>query len=260
MNSSESHIWVTIVARIKVSTKESTEMKALIVQHDHVSPTGPVGRRLEHHGFEITEFLVVPEASFHEPNVEVAFPNPDDFDLVVFLGAPWGAWDDVCIGNWLTPELDLCRSLVTAGRPVLGICFGGQLMARAMGGSVAPGDHPEIGWTTIWSDDQSLVGNGPWFQFHYDRWQLPPGATEIARNPVASQAFVINNSLAVQFHPELDGAALVAWIDEGGRPLVLKDNQDPDVMLAQTWAEDRAGEERAYALIDAFLTRVAKLV
>lgn len=260
MNSSESHIWVTIVARINASTKESTEMKALIVQHDHVSPTGPVGRRLEHHGFEITEFLVVPESSFHEPNVEVAFPNPDDFDLVVFLGAPWGAWDDVCIGNWLTPELDLCRSLVTAGRPVLGICFGGQLMARAMGGSVAPGDHPEIGWTTIWSDDQSLVGNGPWFQFHYDRWQLPPGATEIARNPVASQAFVINNSLAVQFHPELDGAALVAWIDEGGRPLVLKDNQDPDVMLAQTWAEDKAGEERAYALIDAFLTRVAKLV
>lgn len=234
-------------------------MKALIIQHDHVSPTGPVGRRLEHHGFEITEFLVVPESSFHEPNVNVTFPNPDDFDLVVFLGAPWGAWDDACIGNWLTPELDLCRSLVSAGRPVLGICFGGQLMARAMGGSVAPGNHPEIGWTYIWSDDQTLVGNGPWFQFHYDRWQVPPGATEIARNPVASQAFVINNSLAVQFHPELDGAALVAWIDEGGRPLVLKDNQDPDVMLAQTWAEDQAGEERAYALVDAFLTRVAKL-
>ena len=50
-------------------------MKALVVQHDHVSPTGPVGRRLEHHGFEITEFLVVPETSFHEPNVNVSFPE-----------------------------------------------------------------------------------------------------------------------------------------------------------------------------------------
>ena len=65
-------------------------MKALVVQHDHVSPTGPVGRRLEHHGFEITEFLVVPETSFREPNVAVEFPDPLEFDLVVFLGAPGG--------------------------------------------------------------------------------------------------------------------------------------------------------------------------
>jgi GMP synthase-like glutamine amidotransferase len=235
-------------------------MKALIIQHDHVSPYGPVGRRLEHHGFEITEHLVVPEADFHEPNVVTEFPDPDLFDLVVFLGAPWGAWDDACIGNWLTPELEMCKKLVSENRPVLGICFGGQLMARAMGGSVAPGQHPEIGWTNIWSDDQTLVSNGPWFQFHYDRWQVPPGAVEIARNPVSSQAFTINRSLAVQFHPELDSFALKGWLDEGGVPLVLKDNQDPDVMLAQTKAEDKAGEARTYALVDAFLNRVAKLV
>ena len=235
-------------------------MKALIIQHDHVSPTGPVGRRLEHHGFEITEFLVVPEESFMTPNVNVDFPNPLDFDLVVFLGAPWGAWDDGCIGNWLQPELEMCRELVSAGRPVLGICFGGQLMARAMGGSVAPGQHPEIGWTAIWSDDESLVGNGPWFHFHYDRWQVPPGAKEIARNPVSSQAFTIERALAVQFHPELDSAALDGWLREGGRAQVLEDHQDPDIMLAQTRAYDASGEQRTYDLIDAFLTRVARLV
>ena len=235
-------------------------MKALIIQHDHVSPTGPVGRRLEHHGFEITEFLVVPEESFMTPNVIVDFPNPLDFDLVVFLGAPWGAWDDGCIGNWLQPELEMCRELVSAGRPVLGICFGGQLMARAMGGSVAPGQHPEIGWTAIWSDDESLVGNGPWFHFHYDRWQVPPGAKEIARNPVSSQAFTIERALAVQFHPELDSAALDGWLREGGRAQVLEDHQDPDIMLAQTRAYDASGEQRTYDLIDAFLTRVARLV
>ena len=235
-------------------------MKALVIQHDHVSPTGPLGRRLEHHGFEITEFLVVPEESFKDPNVNVEFPNTDDFDLVVFLGAPWGAWDDKCIGNWLTPEIELCRDLVTANQPVLGICFGGQLMARALGGTVAPGQHPEIGWTYIWSDDQSLVGNGPWFQFHYDRFTVPPGAVEIARNPVAPQAFTINRSLGVQFHPELDSAALKGWLDEGGWPSVAKDNQDGDIMLAQTIAEDKAGEARTYALVDAYLSRVAGLI
>ena len=235
-------------------------MKALVIQHDHVSPTGPVGRRLEHHGFDITEFLVVPKESFTEPNVTVNFPDPDNFDLVVFLGAPWGAWDDGCIGNWLTPELELMKKLVTEDKPVLGICFGGQLMARALGGTVAPGQHPEIGWTYIHSDEPELVGNGPWFQFHYDRFTVPPGAKEIARNPVAPQAFTIKKSLGVQFHPELDSAALKGWLDEGGTSQVIKDNQDPEVMLAQTKAEDAAGQARTYELIDAFLTKVAKLV
>lgn len=115
-------------------------------------------------------------------------------------------------------------------------------------------------WTFIHSDDPELVGNGPWFQFHYDRFTVPPGAKEIARNPVAPQAFTINKSLGVQFHPELDSAALKGWLDEGGTPQVIKDNQDPEVMLAQTRAEDAAGEKRTYELIDAFLTRVAKLV
>lgn len=235
-------------------------MKALIVQHDHVSPTGPVGRRLEHHGFEITEFLVVPEEEFYQPNVSVDFPDTADFDLVVFLGAPWGAWDDACIGNWLGQELELCRSLVVSGKPVLGICFGGQLMARALGGSVAPGQHPEIGWTYIWSEDKSIVSNGPWFQFHYDRWTVPPGGREIARNPAASQAFTVANSLAVQFHPELDSAALVGWLELDGAGLVSKDHQDPEIMLKQTIAEDEAGEARTNELIDNFLTKVAKLV
>ena len=235
-------------------------MKALVVQHDHLSPTGPVGRRLEHHGFEITEFLVVPEQNFYEPNVEVEFPDEREYDLVVYLGAPWGAWDDACIGRWLEPELEMCRTRVEAGRPVLGICFGGQLMARAMGGSVARGDHPEIGWKSIWSDDESLVGNGPWFQFHYDEFTVPPGAVEIARNPITSQAFTIECSLGLQFHPELDSEALDGWLETDGRELVIADGQDPDVMMAQTKAYDAAGEKRTYDLIDAFLTRVAKLV
>lgn len=235
-------------------------MRALIIQHDHGSPTGPVGRRLEHHGFAVTEFLVVPKESFDNPNVAVVFPDINDFDLIVPLGAPWGAWDDACIGNWLTPELELIRQAVTSNKPVLGICFGGQLVARAMGGSVARGAHPEIGWTTIFSDDEELVGNGPWFEFHYDNWQVPPGAREIARNPAASQAFVMNKTLALQFHPELEAVSLQGWLDMGGAAKVVEDGQDPDVMMAQTLAEDPAAEARTNALVDAFLTRVAGLI
>ncbi len=235
-------------------------MRVLFVQHDHVSPLGPVGERFAQHGFEIDTHLVVPESDFSAPNVATDFPDARDYDVLVPLGAPWGAWDDACIGNWLIPEIDWLREAVSGGMPVLGICFGGQLVARAMGGSVAPAPRAEIGWTSIWTDRPDLVGEGPWFQFHYDRWTVPPGAVELARTPAASQAFSIERTLAVQFHPELDAAGLQGWLDWGGASKVREDGLDPDVMMAQTVATADAARDRTYALVDAFLTDVAGLL
>jgi GMP synthase-like glutamine amidotransferase len=235
-------------------------MKALFIQHDHVSPVGPVGERLEMHGFEVETFEVVTESNYRNPNITVDFPDVNNYDLLIPLGAPWGAWDDACIGNWLSPELTWIASAVKSGKPVLGICFGGQLLARALGGSVAKGPKPELGWTYVFSDEPDLVGNGPWFQFHYDRWTLPPGAREIARTPAASQAFVYNKALALQFHPELNLGTLEQWMIWDGRDEVTEDGQDPDVMLAQTRAEDPAARLRTFELVDNYLSKVAGLI
>ena len=125
---------------------------------------------------------------------------------------------------------------------------------------MAPGPKGEIGWTNIWSEKQDLVSNGPWFQFHYDRWQLPPGAIEIARNPIASQAFIYGKSLAVQFHPELNAAVLKGWLDWGGLRSVGEDGQDAQIMMDQTIAEDEASKQRTFDLVDAYLKDVAKLI
>lgn len=235
-------------------------MKALFIQHDHVSPLGPVGERLRQHGFEIEARVVVPEAKYRDPNVKFDFPNSSDYDLIIPLGAPWGAWDDGCIGNWLVPELDWIRDAIDKEIPVLGICFGGQLMARALGGSVARGPRPELGWHYVHSLEPKLISKGPWFQFHYDRWQLPPGAQELATSPVASQAFRYKKSLALQFHPELDLEVLEGWLIWDGREELLADGQNPDVVLSQTIAESQASTMRAYELVDNFLIEIAGLL
>ena len=58
-------------------------MRALFVQQDHVSPTGPVGDRFRHHGYEVVELLVVPPERFASPDVTVEFPDPRDYDVIV---------------------------------------------------------------------------------------------------------------------------------------------------------------------------------
>jgi GMP synthase-like glutamine amidotransferase len=232
-------------------------VRALFLQHDHVSPPGPVAERFAHRGYAVVEQVVVAPENFHSPNQPFDFPDPREFDALVVMGAPWGAWDDETIGNWLLPEIEWLREADDLGVPVFGICFGGQLLARAHGGSVARAPRPEIGWTSIWTQEPELVGPGPWFEWHYDRWQVPPEARELARNSMASQAFVLRRNLGVQFHPELTAAGLQGWLENGGRAGVVADGQDPAILYQHTLAEGEDAARRAHDLVDAFLDRVA---
>lgn len=234
-------------------------MKALILAHDHMSPAGPVQDRFAYHGFDIDYRVVVPEESFTTPNVHFDYPEPTPFDVIVTLGAPWGAWDDDTIGNWLLPEIEWVKGIVTSGQPMLGICFGGQVMARALGGSVARAPKNEIGWHEVWSDRDEIIATGRWFQFHYDRFTVPPGAIEIARNPAAPQAFTTHHSLGVQFHPELVTDTLIGWLEWGGWRSLDKDGQDGEVMVNQTRAYEEDAIWRSSALVDGFLRHVAKM-
>lgn len=232
-------------------------MRVLFLQHDHLSPPGPVGDAFTDRGFDVMESLVVDEAHYYEPNQPFVFPDPTDYDVLVPMGSPWGAWEDGRIGAWLLPELQWLQEADSVGVPVLGLCFGGQILARAHGGSVQRAPDCEIGWTSIWTDEPTLVESGPWFEFHYDRWSLPPGAREVARTPRASQAFVLRRNLALQFHPEVTADALAGWYVTDGRNLVAKDGQDPDLLLAFTQAEEQRAADRARRLVNNFLDQVA---
>src|SRR6185503_12006299 len=164
-------------------------MRVLFVQQDHVSPVGPIGDAFADRGYDVEAFLVVPPDRFDAPDVEVSFPDPSGYDAIVPMGAPWSVYDQEAIGTWVPAELDMLRRSDEIGVPVLGICFGGQALAAALGGRVDRADEPEFGWRRIESADGSLVEPGPWFQWHYDRWWSPPGAVEVARTDVAPQAF-----------------------------------------------------------------------
>ncbi len=233
-------------------------MKALFIEHDHTSPPGPIGDAFAARGYDIDERIVVQGENYYSPNVDFEFPDVGDYDVIVPMGSPWGAWDDATIGTWLIPELEMLREADRRGIPVFGICFGGQLLARAHGGTVARAPDCEIGWSTLFTDDPELVDAGPWFQFHYDRWTLPPGAVEIARTSRASQAFTLRRNLALQFHPELTAHELELWLECDGYELVEKDGQDPGILMAHTRAIEADAAERADALVGAFLEKVAR--
>ncbi len=232
-------------------------MRALVIQHDHVSPPGPVGDRLEERLVDMDLHQVVPEEQYDAPGVAPRFPTVTDYDMVVVMGSAWSVYDEELIGSWVVPEAQLLREADAADIPVLGICFGGQLLAQAHGGGVERSPAAEIGWVTIDSDDPELVPHGPWFAWHYDRWTLPPGAEEVARNATSSQAFMLRRNLAVQFHPELTSGMLHGWLDNGGDAVARASGFDPDLLRESTWAEEAAARARAQALVDTFLDRIA---
>ena len=233
-------------------------MRALFIEHDHISLGGPIWRSLEKHGYEIERFLIVPESNYDSPNITTTFPNFNEYDLLVPMGAPYGAYEDDRIGNWLQPELEKLKQAHNDGIPILGICFGGQLMARALGGSVARAPKAEVGWYEIESNDTTLIPTGPWFAYHWDRWMTPKGATEIAKTDIANQAFVMGRTLALQFHPEVDPEVLEAWLAmEGGCAEVEAEGVDVEQLRSQTKSIQPASDKRTYDLVDTFLRRVA---
>ena len=228
-----------------------------MVQHDHICTPGVVGERLTDRGYDVVVHQVVSEAHFRSPNVETQFPEPRDFDVTISMGAPWSVYDHESIGSWVQPELAMLREAHDHRVPVFGICFGGQLLAAAHGGSVSRSAAPELGWVEIESDDESLVPAGEWFQWHYDRWELPEAATELARNTNSSQAFILGRNLAVQFHPEMSSAILASWMATGGVEEITKLGITVEELVRQTAERDISNRERAHQLVDLFLDRVA---
>ena len=216
--------------------------RALVVQHPFNEHLGLLGEWAEHHGVELST------AEWAEDGL----PAPTDFDTVVVLGSRESVYDAAV--PWIAPELAWLDEALRADVPVLGICFGAQLLSAALGGEVSLSPERELGWYRVDSDDPDLVPPGPWWEYHSDRFTVPPGGVEIARTPVAPQAFVHGDHLGVQFHPEITVEMHRAWVEKK-RDEVVALGFDPEQLLADSG--EHASLHRTGALVDAFLARVA---
>jgi GMP synthase-like glutamine amidotransferase len=229
----------------------------LFVCNEHLATDALLGEAFDEQGFGIESFEVVPAQRIDDPALPVTFPDPTNYDVVVLLGARWPVYDDALRRTWVSAEMEMARDAAEAGVALLGVCFGGQLLAEAFGGSVTRSPVPEIGWYEVDSDDPGLVPGGRWFQWHFDRWTVPPHATEIARTANASQAFVLGRALALQFHPEIDSDLLELWLadDRDGEVASVGHSHDELRSATSELADD--ARMRVRGLVRGFLTRVA---
>jgi GMP synthase-like glutamine amidotransferase len=232
-------------------------VRVLFVKQDHSSPGGLIEDGFAAAGWDVSEMVVVPAERYHSPDVAVTFPSPADYDAVAFYGAAWAVYDQAAI-PWVGDEIAYARSLMSLGVPVLGICFGGQMLAAALGGTVSRAPIPEIGWVTVSSDEPALIEPGPWLAWHFDRFRLPPGVPAIARTALATQALAHGRTLGLQFHPEVTDVVLEAWLSAGGAAELAELGVDTSALIEQ--ARSLAGDAaaRASRLVRGFVSDVAR--
>jgi GMP synthase (glutamine-hydrolysing) len=191
-------------------------MNFLVLQHLRIEPTAIIGKIIEEAGHHIE--LVRMDRDESVPQ------SLSGFDGVVVMGGPMSANDTHL--SFVTDEIELLKEAIKIDLPVLGICLGAQLLARAAGAEIVTSPVRELGWyplqrTRDSADDpifQALDDDGLMvFQWHGETFTLPDSATLVATHTdVPQQAFRIGSSqYGLQFHIEVDRPIIESWIEAG---------------------------------------------
>lgn len=222
----------------------------LVVANRTDADPGYVGERLAARGYELRTVL-------REEGVP-ALGDAGPVDLVLLLGSEWSVHTPGA-PEALAAEVAMVHDAVATGCPVLGLCYGAQLVAHALGGTVARAAVPEAGPVTVDTVDPALVPAGPWTAFHVDALTPPPGAEVVAHNDCGVQAFALPGVLGVQFHPEVRPRVLADWAARFPG-LVADAGTDAETLVARAEQCEETSRDAAYALVDAFLARNSELL
>jgi len=183
----------------------------LALRHVHFEDLGILAPFFAERGYAI-EYVDAPVSDLR--SLDALSP-----DLLVVLGGPIGAFDEA-IHPFLADELALVKTRLDAKAPILGICLGAQLMARALGAKVYSLGVKEIGYAPITltatgeTSPLAALGDTPVLHWHGDQFDIPAGAEHLARTSVgAHQAFSLGqHALGLQFHLEADAARIESWL------------------------------------------------
>jgi GMP synthase-like glutamine amidotransferase len=213
-------------------------MRVLAIVHQPDTGPGVFAEAVRAAGHRLDEWLL--------PEVAEPPADPFGYDAVFTLGGAMNA-DQSREHPWLLAEDWLLAQLIERGRPLLGLCLGGQLVAAAAGATPRRAPRPEIGWhqgelTEEGRRDPLLGPLAPRFeafQWHSYEFPLPPGGVPLATSDVCLQAARVGErAWAIQFHPEVSAADAACWID-GYRtdPDAVRIGVDPAALGAETEAK-----------------------
>jgi GMP synthase (glutamine-hydrolysing) len=221
-------------------------MRILAVVHGADAPAGSFGDVVTQRGHLLDEWRIATEA---------APPAPaEEYGAVMIFGGAMHA-DQEAEHPWLGDEHAFIEGLLERRTPLLGVCLGAQLVAKAAGARVTRLAEPEVGWfeVDVSADGDPVLGALPprllAFQWHFYGFDVPAGASELARSRACPQAFRLDEAAwGVQFHPEVTVEIVARWIDESP-------DEAPAALLAETelrideWT--RVGRDLCGAFLDA---------
>jgi len=210
--------------------------RVLAVRHEAEGGMGRVGAELQKRSVPVNMVNFV-----EDPHLSV---NINDYSALIVFGGSISANDK---SEWLLPELYLIERVLRGRIPLMGICLGAQLIAKALGKRVMRAEPCEVGWSKILPSDGTgsdflfgeLTGEKPVFQWHYDTYELPDGAVRLARSvDCEEQAFRWGERVyGMQFHLEMGAEEIDFWKERDmacGEGRELPESLDPRLHERET--------------------------
>ena len=222
-------------------------MRALLVGNRGDADAGLVGARLGEVGFSFER---------NEREYPREWKSLAGVDLLLLLGSEWSVYWE---GNEkeVAAEADLVTTAMQRGVPIFGICYGAQLIAHALGGTVTRSHTPEVGWHVVSSTAYPDLLSGTWLQWHYDVFTLPSSLQSVAVNDVGPQAMLGRRVFATQFHPEATLDIITRWSTGAGAVELSKLGIDAKHLYEMSVDQVASRAPATARLVDWFLGEVA---
>lgn len=222
-------------------------MRALLVGNRGDADAGLVGARLGEVGFSFER---------NEREYPREWKSLAGVDLLLLLGSEWSVYWE---GNEkeVAAEADLVTTAMQRGVPIFGICYGAQLIAHALGGTVTRSHTPEVGWHVVSSTAYPDLLAGTWLQWHYDVFTLPSSLQSVAVNDVGPQAMLGRRVFATQFHPEATLDIITRWSTGAGAVELSKLGIDAKHLCEMSVDQVASRAPATARLVDWFLGEVA---